>query len=68
MINENCPCKKKKCERYGNCDECRKHHAESKRQRPVACEKKKHLPRKNNVLLTFVRTVRDHHLYFVKQS
>ena len=39
MINENCPCKKKKCERHGNCDECRKHHAESKRQRP--CEKAK---------------------------
>lgn len=41
MINENCPCKKKKCERHGKCDECRKHHAESKRQRPVACEKRK---------------------------
>ena len=40
MINENCPCKKKKCERHGKCDECRKHHAESKRQRPVYCEKK----------------------------
>lgn len=39
MINENCPCKKKKCERHGNCDECRKHHAKSKRQRP--CEKGK---------------------------
>ena len=39
MINENCPCKKKKCERYGKCDECRKYHAELKRQRPVACEK-----------------------------
>lgn len=37
MINENCPCKKKKCERHGNCDECRKHHAQSKRERP--CEK-----------------------------
>ena len=41
MINENCPCKKKKCERYGKCDECRKYHAELKRQRPVACEKEK---------------------------
>ena len=39
MINENCPCKKQKCERYGKCDECRKYHAELKRQRPVACEK-----------------------------
>ena len=41
VINENCPCKKKKCERHGNCDECRKHHAESKRQRPVYCERDK---------------------------
>lgn len=40
-INENCPCKKKKCERHGKCDECRKHHAEYKHQRPVACEKEK---------------------------
>lgn len=35
-----CPCKKKTCERHGNCDACRKHHAESKHRRPVACEKK----------------------------
>lgn len=41
VTNENCPCKRKKCERHGKCDECRKHHVESKRQRPVACEKKK---------------------------
>ena len=41
IINENCPCKRKKCERHGKCDECRKHHAESERQRPVYCEKKK---------------------------
>ena len=40
-VNEICPCKKKKCERNGNCDECRKHHSESKRQIPVACEKEK---------------------------
>ena len=38
IINENCPCKRKKCERHGKCDE---HHAESERQRPVYCEKKK---------------------------
>ena len=41
IINENCPCKRKKCERHGKYDECRKHHAESERQRPVYCEKKK---------------------------
>lgn len=40
-INEKCPCKRKKCERHGKCDECRKHHAEAKQQRPVYCEKKK---------------------------
>ncbi|MGM9682862.1 MAG: GNAT family N-acetyltransferase, partial [Eubacteriales bacterium] len=34
-----CPCKRKKCERYGNCDACRKHHFDSKRKRPVACER-----------------------------
>lgn len=39
--NDNCPCKKKKCERHGDCDACRKHHAESKHQRPVYCERKK---------------------------
>ena len=41
MINENCPCKKKNCERHGKCDECRKYHALSKRKIPVACEKEK---------------------------
>lgn len=34
----NCPCKKKNCVRHGNCEECRKYHAESKRQRP--CDRK----------------------------
>lgn len=38
VTSENCPCKKKKCERHGKCDECRKHHAGSKRPRP--CEKR----------------------------
>jgi len=36
----NCPCKKKSCIRHGNCDECRKYHAQLKSQRPVACERK----------------------------
>ncbi len=39
MENKECSCKKE-CERHGKCDECRKYHAESKRQRPVACERK----------------------------
>lgn len=39
MIDENCPCKRKRCERHGKCDECREHHAASRRGRPVACEK-----------------------------
>lgn len=37
--NPNCPCKKSSCIRHGNCTECRKHHAESKRQRPVKCQR-----------------------------
>lgn len=41
MVNNECPCKKKKCQRHGKCDECREYHANSKRQRPVACERKK---------------------------
>ena len=39
MMNENCPCKKKKCIRRGKCDECRKHHAKSKTRMPVYCER-----------------------------
>lgn len=41
-----CPCKKKGCERYRKCDECRQHHAGMKR--PCACErvKKKHIWKK----------------------
>lgn len=35
-----CPCRKKSCPRHGDCEACRKHHAESKRQRPVYCDKK----------------------------
>ena len=39
IINENCPCKKKKCECHEKCYDCRKHHAKFKRQRLVYCEK-----------------------------
>ena len=39
--DQECPCRKKSCPRHGNCAECRAHHENSKRQRPVACERKK---------------------------
>ena len=41
IMNENCPCKKKKCPRHGDCVACREHHATSKYNRPVRCEKKR---------------------------
>jgi predicted GNAT family N-acyltransferase len=36
-VNADCPCSKEKCVRHGHCNECRAHHAGSKKQRP--CEK-----------------------------
>lgn len=30
MDNINCPCKRTKCERYGNCNACREHHNDKK--------------------------------------
>ena len=36
--NNNCPCVRKKCERHGKCDLCRKHHSLCKKY-PVYCEK-----------------------------
>ncbi|MGN1443656.1 MAG: hypothetical protein ACI4XE_07390 [Acutalibacteraceae bacterium] len=42
MQNENCPCKRTKCERYGKCDECRAHHRSmSGRKALTKCEKRK---------------------------
>lgn len=40
-VKVNCPCKKARCVRHGNCDACRAYHAESKRRRP--CERYKRL-------------------------
>lgn len=40
-VKANCPCKKARCVRHGNCDACRAYHAESKRRRP--CERYKRL-------------------------
>lgn len=41
MENNQCPCRKKSCERHGNCDACREHHAKSKSKIPVYCERQK---------------------------
>ena len=40
-MTDTCPCKMKSCSRHGDCEACRKHHEESKRKRPVYCEKDK---------------------------
>ena len=34
---ESCPCRRHRCPRFGNCTECRAHHAQNKH--PVACER-----------------------------
>lgn len=40
MENMGCPCKRAKCERHGNCDECRRHHRQfSGRKALTRCEK-----------------------------
>lgn len=39
MENKDCPCKRTKCERHGNCDACREHHRLSKHQSFPACER-----------------------------
>lgn len=40
MENENCPCKRVKCERHGDCAACRAHHSSTKKQL-TACDKAK---------------------------
>lgn len=40
MNNITCPCKRTKCERYGNCDECRAyHHNKNSGKTLTRCEK-----------------------------
>ncbi len=34
----NCPCKRTKCERHGNCTACKEHHI-AKKNSPTYCEK-----------------------------
>lgn len=38
-----CPCKRVKCERHGNCKECREYHLSPERKRRLltACEREK---------------------------
>jgi hypothetical protein len=40
MFQEDCPCRKKKCERHGRCQQCREYHA-SNGKRPPYCLRKK---------------------------
>lgn len=41
--NENCPCKRIKCKRYGNCEACRAYHSASKSKPLPVCEREKPL-------------------------
>ncbi|MDD3919624.1 MAG: hypothetical protein PHO41_00395 [Eubacteriales bacterium] len=38
LRNPDCPCKRTKCSRHGNCVACREHHRDEK-QKPPACER-----------------------------
>lgn len=37
--NPNCPCKKVKCERHGNCVQCREHHNSPKIKYLTTCDR-----------------------------
>lgn len=39
MKEKNCPCKRIKCERHGNCDACNKHHKLENKKILTACER-----------------------------
>jgi len=40
MNNTDCPCKRTKCERHGNCNACQEHHHRECSRKPLtACEK-----------------------------
>ncbi|WP_255883845.1 MULTISPECIES: hypothetical protein [unclassified Ruminococcus] len=45
-LNPGCPCKRIKCERHGNCEECKKQHALKKKYLP-ACERIKQKEQRN---------------------
>ncbi len=46
-MNVDCPCKRKACEHYGNCDACRARHAKPDQKYPVACERKKEIQKRD---------------------
>ena len=51
MEQTSCPSKKKKCIRHRDCEECRKHHNESKKQRSVTCERNHKSLRQSTVII-----------------
>lgn len=62
MINKECPCKKKKCSGWGDCEACRERHAASNKKIPVYCERNSAISRcKHNSsvadLITLIRIV-----------
>ncbi len=38
-ISSNCPCKRIKCERHGNCSACKKYHSALKRNPLTTCQR-----------------------------
>lgn len=40
ILRPDCPYKRKKCLRFGNCEACRTHHADSGRPRPCENDRK----------------------------
>ncbi len=59
--NENCSCKRTKCERHGDCDACRLHHTNDKKNVPACDRIKKKLEHnkkeRNSSLLNVKKSV-----------
>ena len=39
--NTNCPCKKKSCPRFGDCEACRAYHRSHETKKMTSCEKQR---------------------------
>lgn len=39
MIRQDCPCKRTKCERHGDCDACNRHHNLNEGKILTACDR-----------------------------